>query len=582
MKILQILLISFFVSVSSFGQSRLMLVKDAAAINVRTFGVTGNGTTNDAPLLQSLVGSNKSLFLPKGTYKLNTRIQFLNISNLKIIAEKGTVITFAGNGGYYAPNTIFEFNGTTSNIEVSGVEFRCTNISTTEDANAVVYLNNAFGSGLTVDNFYLHDCKIIAPNSNTNGFVVNTGTSPATANNILAERVTIDSVGRMGMEFMNNGTTAIRQTAIKIRDCNISHTGLNGTWGVGISCTGAIKDADISQNYFSEIGKDEAIEFNQTSDVTCRGNRFTNVTATASGISVSNGNGSLTPSNILLQGNILNIHDATNTSTQGFSCLNVRNLKITDNSITTDSYNELNNCDSAVIKGNTINAKGYYALRIYGTTRGALISNNNINSISSTTNGGTIYSGVVSMSDAGTTANLIKDNNISSPDGQFLFVESSGATGNIYLAPSGSATYFTLTLQANPNAGTFSPAKLGTYYWGNMYWGLTPPGTTAGQRAGVIPVNCTLVGYAITTLPGNAGTTAEASSIYVRKANSTDILLTNALTFASTATSTHFTGMNLNTDFNANETFENKLVCANWGTAPTGVQIHVTLIFKPR
>ena len=127
-------------------------------------------------------------------------------------------------------------------------------------------------------------------------------------------------------------------------------------------------------------------------------------------------------------------------------------------------------------------------------------------------------------------------------------------------------------------SATFSPADGTTYYFSSF----GTINSTVNLRTLVVPINCILVGYTIST--SNAGTcTQETVGVYFRLNNTTDVLLSNAVTFSNTALVTNnFYAMNLNTNLTVGDFYELKTVSPTWVTNPTSVSYSIQLYFKLR
>lgn len=131
----------------------------------------------------------------------------------------------------------------------------------------------------------------------------------------------------------------------------------------------------------------------------------------------------------------------------------------------------------------------------------------------------------------------------------------------------------------------FDPVLLGTvvdtaiyYYGANGGAGL---GTTAAQKQIKLLYNCTLIGWSI-AVRNSITASAEASSLYIRVNNATDLLLSNAITFINGAAAVTFSATGLSTDYTANDLIELKLACRTWVTNPTNMGVSTILYFRLR
>ena len=117
-----------------------------------------------------------------------------------------------------------------------------------------------------------------------------------------------------------------------------------------------------------------------------------------------------------------------------------------------------------------------------------------------------------------------------------------------------------------------------TYYMGSAAFTGTLT-STANQRVMQIPFNATLIGASIGTRSGTPGS-SETSTVYMRVNNTTDVQLTNTMSFASANTNQYTSA--LNTDVSAGDTYEVKLTTGAFTAAPATSFVTVMLYFKRR
>ena len=120
------------------------------------------------------------------------------------------------------------------------------------------------------------------------------------------------------------------------------------------------------------------------------------------------------------------------------------------------------------------------------------------------------------------------------------------------------------------------PADATTYYFGFPY-DVSINNTTAGLREQKMPFAGVLRGASITVI-ATAGSTTEASTVYARINNTTDVQLSNTVTMDQTAQ--QFTATGLSQAIAAGDEIEIKVVTPTWVTNPTNVRIHVTLFIE--
>lgn len=126
--------------------------------------------------------------------------------------------------------------------------------------------------------------------------------------------------------------------------------------------------------------------------------------------------------------------------------------------------------------------------------------------------------------------------------------------------------------------GPVSPADNTTYYMGE---GTLTLSTIATLWDNKIAFACKLVGAQIMANNSTATATSEASTLYVRVNNTTDVLLSNAIVFnGAPPTSTSYTVTGLSQTINANDEITVKWVTPTWVTNPTGAQLVVSLYFE--
>jgi hypothetical protein len=127
----------------------------------------------------------------------------------------------------------------------------------------------------------------------------------------------------------------------------------------------------------------------------------------------------------------------------------------------------------------------------------------------------------------------------------------------------------------------FSPSDATTYYFGpSLITSIATSSTLA--RQGAVPMDCTLKGFAITTYNNVAGATQETGTVSIRINNTTDVQLSNAVTFsASSQTTSSFYSMALSQALSAGDKFEIKWLTPTWATNPTNCVTTVTLYFQP-
>jgi hypothetical protein len=126
--------------------------------------------------------------------------------------------------------------------------------------------------------------------------------------------------------------------------------------------------------------------------------------------------------------------------------------------------------------------------------------------------------------------------------------------------------------------GPVSPFDNTTYYVGE---GTLTLSTVATLWDNKMAFACKLVGAQIMANNNLGTSTSEASTLYVRVNNTTDVLLSNAVVFTGAPpTSTSYTVTGLSQTINANDEITVKWVTPTWATNPTGAQLVLSLYFE--
>jgi hypothetical protein len=126
-------------------------------------------------------------------------------------------------------------------------------------------------------------------------------------------------------------------------------------------------------------------------------------------------------------------------------------------------------------------------------------------------------------------------------------------------------------------AGLATPLDATTYYTGCLAYA-TGWATTATVNYIYIPFNCTLIGYSIATR-STAACSAETGTLSVRVNNSTDILLSNTITWGVGGAYfiNYFSNSNINGNITAGDRIALKLLTPTWATDATGILVSVVL-----
>jgi len=134
------------------------------------------------------------------------------------------------------------------------------------------------------------------------------------------------------------------------------------------------------------------------------------------------------------------------------------------------------------------------------------------------------------------------------------------------------------TFTIRMNWATYSLADATTYYFAESAASLTSSATLYLYK---FPFDCKLVGASIYSMNGTNNASAESSTVYFRLNNTTDVLLSNAVSFGGTAPVSNITTVTgLSQSITAGNTANLKIVTANWATNPTGASLFVLLYFE--
>lgn len=126
------------------------------------------------------------------------------------------------------------------------------------------------------------------------------------------------------------------------------------------------------------------------------------------------------------------------------------------------------------------------------------------------------------------------------------------------------------------SASFAAPADVTTYYFGFPY-DVSMNNTTPAIRQKIIPFGSVLRGAGITVI-ATAGATTESMTVSARINNTTDVLLSSAVT--SDQTAQQFSVIGLSQTIYAGDKIEIKVLTPTWVTNPTNQRMSVDLYFK--
>jgi hypothetical protein len=178
------------------------VVKGELVINVKDYGAVGDGIANDAVAINAAIvaAGNGEVFLPAGTYLVNSELVTTNTgSSIRGVGEK-SVIQLGATGARLRINTI---RVRLSNFRVNG-----NNVAT----NGVLYSNGSRGTAFAVR---VYDCL-------GSGWLVKPGFAPGgSCNLIVLTRCEAVSNDGHGFEVADD-PTAIDATNFTLTDCEAS------------------------------------------------------------------------------------------------------------------------------------------------------------------------------------------------------------------------------------------------------------------------------------------------------------------------------------------------------------------------
>lgn len=401
--------LSYLNGVTSSIQAQINALSVASSaswniVNVKDHGAVGNGTTPDADSINAQIADNTILFIPSGTYLIDTILRFTGLVNFKMIGENGTTFLINETTNSTENYGCILISGATENVEISKINFRIT----ASDAEAtqrppIIYVGNNTASTTDLN---INNCKFHAPSINMNAVYMlgNTGIY----SNIYFNNNEVDSIGRCGIEYWENGYANATDSSsfhnVIIKDNHFSNTGLFGEFGMAISLAG--NDVDISGNLIFNHRRNQAIEVGHSYRAKVINNTVNSFYA-SSDISGYLNYQFQVSNNILTAINYTAANIALNTCTD---------LIVANNVIKGYSYGmTLVSCTYGTVTGNYIRLNRGAGIWIDDGVSDMFVSGNKIDMIDATNQYGAIR---ISKSDngamTGTEDNIIQDNIITS------------------------------------------------------------------------------------------------------------------------------------------------------------------------
>ena len=395
-----------------------------SSVNVKNLGVKGNGSTDDRAAIQALIGSNKTLFFPKGTYNLSREITISKVTNLKISGEEGTIFTSN-------LDRIFLISGNIKTLEITGIKLVSTRKSSLNDSEGLIFIAN-YGTDDIMDGININNCKFTNPNTQANAIKLVSEGLNALVKNISITKNRFESIGRMGIEFQNHE----RRTNIpRFRNYTISYNYFNdvGTVQTGspsccISVSGYAVDGKINYNEMINMRMKTtqniyyAIENAGTTRLETIGNKISSTTYGFTGIMGSHPtpeetavNGQPYKKDWIIKDNIISLtgSNADKNKIRGMEIANVTGYSVTNNIISSDGMGIMFvNCKDGKIDGNTVSVRSGNPFYLRLASSKNILTTNNLTSNHST------YNGVVFFDGSGASGNTAYNNKLIKPGNQ--------------------------------------------------------------------------------------------------------------------------------------------------------------------
>ena len=226
--------------------------------NVKAYGATGDGTTDDYTALQSVVtavnaacaaGNGATVLFPPGTYKINqyridgggsangiTNLTWTGCQGL-VLSGYGATIDLKGNfhraqdnGSNSYSNAVVPFRIVSStNVVVEGFTIDGNVDQMTKDVGTLEGFAHGIATGTSVENLVLRDLEL--HHLQTDGLYLG-GTSTIATRNVTVERVISRNNGRQGMSI-------IQARGVTVRDSQFIDTCITGgSYGSHAPCLG--------------------------------------------------------------------------------------------------------------------------------------------------------------------------------------------------------------------------------------------------------------------------------------------------------------------------------------------------------
>jgi hypothetical protein len=215
--------------------------------NVKDYGATGNGTTDDAATIQAAIAAavtagGGTVYVPYGTYKINSELEITG-SNIKILLNPGATIRRGSSGmqymlknfnSSYAP-TVY---GGRMNITIEGGVWDADGATISAACTVIVFAHSAWVTVRDVQIINVPDWHAIEINSTYTARITNCkffGFRVVTAGREMSEAVQID-LAVNSASLPGIGAGAYDNTPcfnILVEGCSVSSYGVSGLGGFG-------------------------------------------------------------------------------------------------------------------------------------------------------------------------------------------------------------------------------------------------------------------------------------------------------------------------------------------------------------
>lgn len=411
-----------------------------AVFNAVNSGVSIDGITDQSANINNLLGNNRTIIFPVGTYALTAIVSITGYSNLKLIADPGAIFTTT-------LNKAIVLTGNCSNIEIAGFNITSTRNSATDDTEGLILLSN-FGSSDVMDGINIHDNYFTNPLTKANGIKIISEGATSLVKNLFIRNNKFISIGRFGVELQNHNMSPAR---VRYQDYDVSN---NFFYDIGTIQTGVAVSA-ISFSGWSENGtcnNNKIVDMRMNTTVNTyygienagclymkiSGNQmysrnygFTGITFTGNTAAQAISTGQPQITGCIVDSNLMRLTGgADNTKVRGIVGANLLASSITDNNIVSDGYGiYLQNYIGNTICGNILISKSVNV--IYCDTGNTLniIQNNYCDN-----QGASADNGVISFNGSTTTLNYCNNNSGKAfGGGQITIAQNSSAANNTSL-----------------------------------------------------------------------------------------------------------------------------------------------------